>query len=418
MESVMKAFIGTNIIDVKTESILQDQVIIVDGPSIAQIIPSAESSNLNLDSMEEIYDVSGLTVLPGLIDCHDHLASKNYELISRWNLDEPASTNSIRIYKVLEDTLQSGYTTIRDAGGLDAGYKLAIEEGLCEGPRLVLAISIMSQTGGIGDRVSGSGHTNGLETNPMLPNAVVDGPDEIIHKLRELVRCGADVIKIATTGGASSRKGLGPRDTSFSRSEVRLIIDESARLNKKVMCHALGGPGLRVCVEEGVHSIEHGCHLEEDPDLVKIMAEKNVFFVPTFTVYDYHKSHSAPHVQVRAQQLIDQHRRSFEIAMKEGVKIVAGTDAGGFIHGDNAHELELLVVNGMTPMEAIKAGTITAAECLEIDDCVGSIEVGKVADMIIVDGDPLKNISMLRDRNNIKHVIKDGKNIPISKRIL
>tara|TARA_A100001037_G_scaffold167377_1_gene150464 strand:- start:5882 stop:7126 length:1245 start_codon:yes stop_codon:yes gene_type:complete len=414
----MKAFIGANIIDFNTGSILKNQTIIVDGPSITQITSHSNISDAVISSMEEVYDVTGLTVLPGLIDCHDHLASKNYELMSRWHLDEPASTNSIRIFKVLEDTLQSGYTTIRDAGGLDAGYKIAIEEGLCNGPRLVLAISIMSQTGGIGDRVSGSGHTNMLINNPMLPNAVVDGPDEIIHKLRELVRCGADVIKIATTGGASSRKGLGPRDTSFTRSEVRLIIDESARLNKKVMCHALGGPGLRVCIEEGVHSVEHGCHLEEDPDLLKIMAEKNVFFVPTFTVYDYHKTHSAPHVQVRAQQLIDQHRRSFEIAMKEGVKIVAGTDAGGFIHGDNAHELELLVENGMTPLEALKAGTITAAECLEIDDCVGSIEVGKVADMVIVDGNPLDDISILRNRDHIKHVVKDGENIQILKRIL
>ena len=414
----MKAFVGANIIDVKTDSVLPDQVIVTEGPSIVQIAANDQSSTINIQNMDEVYDVSGLTVIPGLIDCHDHLASKNYELMSRWNLDEPASTNSIRTYKVLEDTLQSGYTTIRDAGGLDVGYKLAIEEGLFEGPRLVLAISIMSQTGGIGDRVSGSGHTNTLVTNPMLPNAVVNGEDEILHKLRELVRCGADVIKIATTGGASSRKGLGPRDTSFSSSEVRLIIDESARLNKKVMCHALGGPGLRVCIEEGVHSIEHGCHLEEDPDLVKIMADKNIFLVPTFTVYDYHKSHSAPHVQVRAQQLIDQHRRSFELAMKHNVKIVAGTDAGGFIHGDNAHELELLVLNGMTAMEALKAGTITAAECLEMDHCVGSIEEGKAADLVFLEGDPLKDISLLRDRNNLKHVIKDGKNIPLSKRMI
>lgn len=414
----MKAFVGANIIDFKTDSILKNQTIVLDGPSITHILSEGQSSTITMDQMDQVHDVSGLTVLPGLIDCHDHLASKNYELTTRWNLDEPASTNSIRIYKVLEDTLQSGYTTIRDAGGLDVGYKIAIEEGLFFGPRLVLAISIMSQTGGIGDRVSGSGHTNMLNVNPMLPNAVVDGKDEILHKLRELARCGADVIKIATTGGASSRKGLGPRDTSFTRAEVRLIIDESARLNKKVMCHALGGPGLRVCVEEGVHSIEHGCHLEEDPDLLKVMADKNIFLVPTFTVYDYHKSHSAPHVQQRAQQLIEQHRRSFELAMKEGVKIVAGTDAGGFVHGDNAHELELLVHNGMTPMEAIKAGTITAAECLQIDDCLGSIEVGKAADMLIIDGDPLSDISILRDRSKIKHVVKDGIDIPISKRIL
>ncbi|HCG90706.1 MAG TPA: hypothetical protein DEZ08_02555 [Dehalococcoidia bacterium] len=414
----MKAFVGADLINGSTDVIQKNHILIVDGANIHSIIPNTDENQDLLESMEEIYNVQGCTILPGLIDCHEHVASKNYELITRWNLDEPASTTSIRTFKVLEDTLQSGYTSIRDAGGLDYGYKLAIEEGIWQGPRLILAISIMSQTGGIGDRISGSGHINSIINNPLLPNAVVDGEEQIQHKLRELVRCGADVIKIATTGGASSRQGLGPRDTSFSRSEVRFIIDESTRLNKKVMCHALGGPGLRVCIEEGVHSIEHGCYLGEDPDLLKIMAESNMFLVPTFTVYDYHKQYSAPHVQERAQLLIDKHRQSFELAMKNDVKIVAGTDAGGFVHGDNARELELLVENGMSPLNAIKAATGVAAECLTMEDTIGSLTVGHKADLLIMKEDPLKNISILRDRNKIKYVFKDGNNIELSKRII
>ena len=180
-------------------------------------------------------------------------------------------------------------------------------------------------------------------------------------KVREMVRVGADVIKFATTGGASSRQGHGPKDIAFGADEVKALITEARALGRKTMCHALGGPGLRMAIEQGAGSIEHGCYLSEDPDLLKMMADNDQFYVPTFAVYEYHAENSPPHMAERATALMDVHKRSLHAAMEAGVKVAAGTDMGGFVHGKNYREMEVLVERGMTPLEAIKAGTGTAA---------------------------------------------------------
>src|SRR5258705_8647243 len=164
----------------------------------------------------ELVDARGRTVIPGLIDAHDHLASHGYGLATRWGLDEPASTAHLRTARVLAETLAMGYTTVRDAGGLDAGFKLAVDQGLIPGPRLVLAVQIISPTGGIGDRVSPSGHECCGADDPLLPASVANGPDAVPDAGRTMGRAGADVIKTATTGGASSRAGHGPPDAAFT----------------------------------------------------------------------------------------------------------------------------------------------------------------------------------------------------------
>ena len=161
-----------------------------------------------------------------------------------------------------------GYTTVRDAGGLDAGFKLAVEQGLIPGPRLVLALQIISPTGGIGDRVSPSGHDCCGAYDPLLPPCVANGSDAVRDVVRTMVRAGADVIKTATTGGASSRPGHGPLDAAFSLAEMEALVTESHALGRRVMCHALGGPGLRTALTAGVDSIEHGCYLDEDATLL------------------------------------------------------------------------------------------------------------------------------------------------------
>src|SRR5713101_7517552 len=182
-----------------------------------------------------------------------------------------------------------GYTTIRDAGGLDAGFRAAIDEGLITGPRLLTAVAIISPIGGIGDRVSPSGHECMVPADPALPRGVANGVDEVRRVVRTMVRAGADVVKCATTGGASSRAGHGPKDPAFDPDEMRALVDESHALGRKVMCHALGGPGLRVALEASVDSIEHGCYLDEEPELIAMMAERGGFLVPTLTVYEYHR---------------------------------------------------------------------------------------------------------------------------------
>lgn len=384
---------------------LDDSAVLLDGERIVAVGPRGA---VDIPPHAEEVDLTGLTLMPGLIDTHDHLADKNYTLLSRWEIEEPASLAHLKTAKAIEDSLAAGYTTIRDAGGLDAGFKQAIAEGLLNGPRLLTAVSIISPTGGIGDRVAPSGHRTAYATDPMRPVGVANGPEAVRNMVREMVRVGADVIKFATTGGASSRQGHGPKDIAFGPDEVKALVDEAAAQGKLTMCHALGGPGLRMCVEAGVGSVEHGCYLADDPDLLKMMADNNTFFTPTWEVYEFHSTISAPHVKARAEALFHTHRDSLHKAVEAGAKITAGTDAGGFVHGDNAREIELMVERGLSPMQAIQTATGWAAECIGLGKETGTVEKGKQADLLAVAGDPLKSVSVLRDKEAIKLVMKGG----------
>jgi len=383
--------------------------IVIDGNRIASVTTRSQS---DFPAGAEIIDCSGMTILPGLIDCHDHMANHRYDLAHRWRLDEPQSTRHLRTAAVLKNTLAAGYTTIRDAAGCDVGFKRAIEEGLTPGPRLVLSLSIISPIGGIGDAVSPSGLPLDdcccIPGDPLLPNSVVESLADVRPVVRRMVRAGADVIKCATTGGASSRPGHGPRDGAFNLDEMQALVDEAQALDRRVMCHALGGRGLDIAIEAGVNSIEHGSYLDEDPRHLERMAERNIFFVPTLLVYEYHRKSPQPHVRERALALVENHRESIRRALSLGVKVVAGTDAGGHGHPANAGELECLVKSGMTPMQALQAATGWAAECLGQEADLGTLQPGKLADLVVVRGDPLTDITLLSDINRIALVVKDG----------
>src|SRR5229473_3062768 len=375
-----------------------------------ETVTSRNQSDFPADA--PIIDAAGMTILPGLIDCHDHMANHRYDLAHRWRLDEPQSTRHLRTAAVLKQTLAAGYTTIRDAAGLDVGFKRAIEERLIEGPRLVLSLAIISPFGGIGDAVSPSGLPLDdcccIPGDPLLPESVCNGADDVRQVVRKMVRAGADVIKTATTGGASSRPGHGPRDAAFNLDEMQALVDEAQALDRRVMCHALGGRGLDIAIEAGVNSIEHGSYLNEDPRHLERMAERGIFFVPTLLVYEYHRKSPQPHVRERAQALVEHHVESIRRALAIGVKIVAGTDAGGHGHPANAGELVCLVQAGMTPMQALQAATGWAAECLGQEADLGTVEPGKLADLVVVAGDPLADIGVLRDVEKIRLVLKGG----------
>jgi imidazolonepropionase-like amidohydrolase len=356
----------------------------------------------------EIINVSGLTLLPGLIDCHDHLAMHGYDLARRWGIDEPQTTRTLRTAKVLERTLTAGYTTVRDAAGLDAGFKRAIDDRLIAGPRLVVSLVIISPIGGIGDRVSPSGFPCCVPNDPLLPDGVVNGLGDVRSVVRRVVRAGADVIKCATTGGASSRPGHGPHDGAFNLDEMQALVEEAHALDRRVMCHALGGRGLRIAVEAGVDSIDHGCYLDGEPELLDAMASRGIFFVPTFAVYDYHRKSPQPHVRERARELEEHHAASLRRALAAGVKIAAGTDAGGHGHPPNAIEIACLVKAGMTPLQALRAATGWAGECIGRSHDLGTVEKGKLADLVVVAGDPLADVTILQNQREIVLVIQDG----------
>ena len=391
----MKVLKNARLIDGTGAGTVKDAMIVIDGERIAAIGTQNQS---DFPANAEMIDCAGMTVLPGLIDCHDHMANHKYDLAHRWGIDEPQSTRHLRTAAVLRQTLEAGYTLIREAGGLDAGFKRAIDEGL----------AIISPIGGIGDPVSPSGDSCCVTGDPLLPSGVVETLADVRPVVRRMVRAGADVIKCATTGGASSRPGHGPRDGAFNLDEMRALVEEAQALDRRVMCHALGGRGLDIAIEAGVNSIEHGCYLDEDPRHLDRMAARGIVFVPTLLVYEYHRKSPQPHVKERALHLQKPHEQAIRKALAAGVKIVAGTDAGGHGHPANAGELDCLVRAGLTPMQAIQAATSWAAECCGKEAELGTVEKGKLADLVVVAGDPLADIAVLRDVANIALVVKGG----------
>ena len=401
----MKLISGATLIDGTGVPPMKDSAVLVNDDGRVEAVGPRPSVAAPPDA--EIIQGTGMTLLPGLIDCHDHLSSFTYDIMSRWGMTEPRSLRHLRIARVMEETLLTGYTTVRDCGWLDAGFRLAVEEGLIAGPRLLVATSPMSSTVGSAERTSGSGHWPPAPLDPLLPGGIADGPDAIRAKVRELVRVGADLIKVFQTGWG--RPEHGSNDIDYTREEMDTLVHEAHVHGKKVASHAVGGAGLRMSVEAGVDTIEHGSYLDQDPELLKMMADKNIFFVPTLTVFRFHAEHGTPTGRIEARDFRQNHVESIQQALAAGVKVAAGTDAGGWVHGNNAEELQYLVEAGMTTMQAIMAATSWAAECCGLEKEVGTLEKGKAADLIVVDGDPLRDITLLQDKGLIKLVMKEGR---------
>jgi imidazolonepropionase-like amidohydrolase len=307
----------------------------------------------------------------------------------------------------LRVTVEGGFTTVRDAAGLDLGFKMAIEQRLVVGPRLLISLSILSRTGGLDDPHTRSGVDLSWRNLPGLPSPVVDGVDECRKRVRELLHAGADVIKCAATGGVSSQT-LKATSQLLSLAELQTIVEEAGFMEKKVMCHAHGGPGLKAAIDAGVHSIDHGLLLGRTPEWLEQMAAQGTFYVPTLRVLNLHRIQGTPWGMQKANELYDDAARTLEAAMKAGVRIAMGSDAGAFGHGRNGAEVGHLVEAGLTPMQAIVAGTKTAAECLDMEHDLGTLEAGKYADVIVVDGDPLTDVTLLDGGAHLSLVMKGG----------
>ncbi|HTN80321.1 MAG TPA: amidohydrolase family protein [Acidimicrobiales bacterium] len=358
---------------------------------------------------DEGVDISGKWLVPGFFDCHTHVMfGPDLMDVSR-RLNTPFSTRFYDAVHNLDATLRQGITTIRDAAGADLGVKTAVERGRIKGPRMQISIAMLSQTGGHGDgwTLCGADLALGGEY-PGMPKAVVDGPDAIRQKVRELLRAGADVIKVATSGGVLSPRD-DPRHGHFRDDELEVLVAEATAAGKYVMAHAQANEGIKSAIRSGIRSIEHGIYL--DDEAIQMMIDRGTYLVPTlsaprgvFAARD--AGIPVPDVFIKkCEMVIEIHSESIRTAIAAGVKVAMGTDSGVCPHGQNLRELGLMADCGMSPTDALVATTRTAAELLGIGDQLGTIDKGKRADFVVIDGDPLE-LDKLPDR--VCQVWKDG----------
>jgi imidazolonepropionase-like amidohydrolase len=347
------------------------------------------------------------TILPGLFDCHTHVTISHVDL---WRTaQQPFSLAFYEAERNLAATLRIGITSIRDAGGADLGIREAVETGLIAGPRMQISLIMISQTGGHGDDWYPSGaEIPFMIAHPGRPSGLVDGPDEMRHKVRELVRMGADVIKVATSGGVLSPRD-DPRHAHFRPAELETLVEEATAAGIFVMAHAQGADGIKNAVRAGIRSIAHGIFL--DDEALELMKARGTWFVPTLVapqgVIDAADAGMPlpPAVVDKARAVVEIHRSAFRRAVEAGVRIAMGTDSGVTPHGRNLRELALMAEGGMGPADVLEATTRSAAQLLGVDAERGTIEIGKLADLVVVSGDPY-DFSDLAER--VESVWKGG----------
>jgi imidazolonepropionase-like amidohydrolase len=355
---------------------------------------------------DEGVDCTGMTVLPGLFDCHVHLAVTD---ISAQRFQQ--TPFSLKFYEAMGNmtaTLAAGVTTVRDAAGADLGMKTAVEKGLIPGPRMQISISMLSQTGGHGDdwEVCGAHVPSFFVPYPGVPLPIVDGPDEMRRRVRELVRAGADVIKIATSGGVLSSRD-DPRHGHFRDAELAVLAEEAAAAGRFVMAHAQATDGIKAAIRNGIRSIEHGIYL--DDEAIEMMLDRGTYLVPTLVaprgvLETRERGVPVPQVMIdKTLMVMDTHAASIKAAIAAGVRIAMGTDSGVVPHGQNLRELDLMVDCGMSATDALVATTKSAAELMGLDEELGTLEPGKRADVVLVEGDALDRLS-----GRVRRVWKDG----------
>lgn len=401
----MIAIRGGKLIDGTGAVPVDDAVILIEGKKVAGV---GRRQEIEIPPEAQVLDASGKTVMPGLIDAHVHIMMTEFDIQRR--LTTPLSLTFYEAIQNMRATLEAGVTTVRDAGGADLGVKLAVERGLIAGPRLVISVGALSQTGGHGDDYMPVGVEIPIYY-PGQPRLICDGPDEARKATRLAIRAGADVIKIMSSGGVLSPT-TEPDLAQFSMDELHAIVKEAHAANRRVMSHAQSKAGILNALRAGVESIEHGIYV--DQECIEIMLAQESYLVPTLyapvaVLEAAERTGRMPEYALRkTKQVLRAHRENVARAAEAGVQIVMGTDSGVGDHGNNARELTLLTEIGLSPMQAIVAATQTAAACLAMEDKIGTLETGKLADALIVDGDPLSDITVLEKKSRIQIVIKEG----------
>jgi imidazolonepropionase-like amidohydrolase len=389
-----------HILDVKTGTMLSGQAIVIEGDKIVSVGPAAEAK---LSPATQTIDLPNATVLPGLIDAHTHLtfdpANLGYEGLGiSYPREALIGARNARV------TLEAGFTTVRNvgAGGYsDVALRDAINAGDVPGPRMLVSGPAIGITGGHCD------------DNLLAPQfhatelGVADGVDAVRHKVRENIKYGADLIKICATGGVMS-KGDDPNASQYTREEMKAIVEEAHRLGRKVAAHAHGAEGVSWASDAGVDSIEHG-HLMDDSSIATLK-KNGTYIVPTLYLMDWNRENlgkrNAPDYVVRKMQAVSAvGQDTLKKAFAAGVKVAFGTDAAVYPHGLNAHEFAVYVRLGMSPLQAIQTATIHGADLLGWSSKIGTLEAGKWADLIAVEGNPLKDVTTLQQ---VKFVMKGG----------
>jgi imidazolonepropionase-like amidohydrolase len=395
------ALTGGTLIDGTGRDPVEDSVVVVEDSHILEV---GKRDQIHIPTGAEVVDVCGKTVMPGMIDCHVHISITTMDVERR--LMTPRTVEIFQAAEMMRRTLHAGFTTVRDAGTLkDVGFRQAVEMGLVEGPRLVVAGALVP-TGGHFDVY----YPRGVEL-PFFGGERCDGVPEVRRAARRVLRQGVDCIKICTTGG-SVYPGDSREYTEWTLEEVQAIVQEAAARGRAVMAHAGNAEGIRNALLGGVWSVEHGSPLEAET--IQMFLDRGTYLVPTLLPAQvlYEKGEGIPHGGVSHLQMEKRRQagaENFKRAVDAGVKIAAGTDAlGEDTHGINARELELMASYGFSPMEAIVAATKTASEVCCLDSKVGTLESGKLADLLVVDGDPLDDISILQDKSRLSLIMKDG----------
>ena len=410
---MVSAILGGPLIDGTGRDPVANGIVIVDG---GRIVAAGAADAIALPKGVRVYDAAGRAILPGFVDCHVHCTYRARD--HKEHLKTPPTYNIFKSQEILRDTLECGVTTARDTGGADAGFRQAVADGIIAGPRLLVAIAMMCQSGGHGDCWVTAGFR--VPKRFWLPEHVADGVDPVRKMARELLMAGADFLKICTTGGITSLTDDFD-ETQFSIEEIRVVVAETAARSTGVAVHAEGLAGIKLALEAGgIYSLEHGWFFDEE--CLDMMIEQGTWWVPTLALVPEGVRHRTANPKWASQGIADEARKEevivarlreqiplYKHAREKGLKIAMGTDQSHrLLTGENLVELAYMVEYlGMTPMEAIVAATETAAQCLDRPD-VGTLEAGKFADAVVFDGDPLADIAAMREAARFHLVMKGG----------
>jgi imidazolonepropionase-like amidohydrolase len=402
---VLKA---ARLFDGKSNSAVSPGVVVVTGGKITAVGPTAA-----IPPGAEVLDFGDATLLPGFIDAHTHLTfpySDDYKQARLDTLQKTIAEEALDASVNARVTLMAGFTTVRDVGSrdyLDVGLRNGIRNGDVPGPRMLVTVHALGSTGGHCDHTSG--YREGLfghEAGPL--EGVINGPEQARYAVRLDHKYGADMIKVCASGGV-----LSPTDDvdtpQLTQEELNAIVDEAHALRRKTAAHAHGAEAAKRAIRAGIDSIEHGSFL--DDEALDMMKQRGTYLVPTLMAVEGLQEkmdrgiYMPPAIEAKARAAIAALHATFQRALAKGVKIGLGTDAGVYPHGRNAEEFHQMVDLGMKPVDALKAGTSSDAELLGLADKIGTLEAGKLADVVAVPGDPTQHI---RQTEHVSFVMKEG----------